>query len=198
MTTEYEATFTNIEKDEIRERLKKVGARLMREEFLQKRTVLLPSKEHEVGGGFLRVRDEGDKITLTHKIVGNKGIADQKETNLVVDNFESTVSLLTNIGCIPMTHEESKRELWNLKGTDITIDTWPFLEPLVEVEGKSEEDVRNISEELGFNWSAAKFCTIGTLYKEKYGIGPVNIAKETGKMFHLVFDSENPFLNYKN
>lgn len=36
MQIEYEATFININKDEIRARLKKVGATLVKPEFLQK------------------------------------------------------------------------------------------------------------------------------------------------------------------
>ena len=40
MKIEYEATFPNIDKDEIRQRLKESGAVLMRPEFLQKRYAL--------------------------------------------------------------------------------------------------------------------------------------------------------------
>jgi hypothetical protein len=39
MNIEYEATFYPIDKDEMRGRLKKAGAKLIRPEFLQKRDV---------------------------------------------------------------------------------------------------------------------------------------------------------------
>jgi len=78
MIIEYEATFIDINKDEIRERLKKVNAKLIKPEFLQKRSVFDFPPGKEVKGGFIRVRDEGDKITLTLKIVDGNLITDQK------------------------------------------------------------------------------------------------------------------------
>lgn len=48
MNIEYEATFANIGKDEIRGRLKAVGAELVRPEFMQKRVVLDFPTGHEV------------------------------------------------------------------------------------------------------------------------------------------------------
>ncbi|MCX6762561.1 MAG: hypothetical protein NT093_02140 [Candidatus Moranbacteria bacterium] len=66
MQIEYEATFENIDKEEMRERLKKAGAKLVRSEFLQKRTTFnIPGKKYENIGAWARVRDEGDKITLS-------------------------------------------------------------------------------------------------------------------------------------
>ena len=44
MDIEYEATFVNINKDEIRKRLKDSGAKLIKPEFLQKRVNFNPSK----------------------------------------------------------------------------------------------------------------------------------------------------------
>jgi adenylate cyclase class 2 len=194
MKIEYEATFQDIEKDAFRNQLKDSGAKLVRPEFMQKRMVfdLPPGKETK--GGFVRVRDEGDKVTLTLKIVDGNKISDQKETMVTVDDFDSTGSLMSGIGCIPRSHEESKRELWSLDGADITIDEWPFLGTIAEVEGVSEEIVKTVSEKLGFEWKAAKFCSIGTLYVEKYGFGPMDISKKTGKVTELTFEGENPFI----
>ena len=80
METEYEATFLNINKEEIRKKLKEISAVLAKPEFLQKRIPFhLPKEKHSLGK-FVRVRDEGDKITFSLKIFesGNK-IEDQKE-----------------------------------------------------------------------------------------------------------------------
>ncbi len=193
MKIEYEATFPNIEKSNARKRLETASAKLIRPEFLQKRFNLDLPKGHEVKSGFVRVRDEGDKITLTFKIVGGEDISDQKEVLIVVDNFDSTVELLKCIGCMPKTYEETKRELWIVDGVEITIDSWPFLGSLVEVEGKSEDEVKAVSSKLGFDWKDARFCTAGALYKEKYGLGPVDLARKTGKITELMFEAKNPF-----
>jgi hypothetical protein len=76
----------------------------------------------------------------------------------------------------------------------ITIDGWPFLGSIVEIEGKSESRVKIVSEKLGFEWSKARFCTAGTLYKEKYGHGPTDLAKKKGTLIRVAFNEENPFI----
>ena len=48
MAIEYEATFLDINKEETRENLKKVGAELVRPEFMQKRVVFGLPKDREV------------------------------------------------------------------------------------------------------------------------------------------------------
>lgn len=51
MDIEYEATFENVDKDEMRTRLEKAGATLCRPEFLQKRVVFNLPSGHEINGG---------------------------------------------------------------------------------------------------------------------------------------------------
>ncbi len=191
MQTEYEATFPNINKDEIRERLKKEGAILVRPEYLQKRVPFyLPGRKNSESS-WLRVHDEGNRITLSLKIVDGDKIENQKELCLDVNNFDDAVKLLELVGCEPKSYQESKRELWKLNNVEITIDEWPFLEPYVEVEGHSEEEVKNVSQKIGFGWGQAKFCAVGTLYAEKYGITEEQVNHQTPK---IVFDMQNPFL----
>ncbi|QQR77145.1 MAG: CYTH domain-containing protein [Candidatus Moraniibacteriota bacterium] len=191
MNIEYEATFTNIEKDDIRERLKTAGAVLVRPEYLQRRIpFFLPNKE-DAENSWLRVRDEGDKVTLSLKTIDGKNIENQKELCLEVNSFNDAVELLESIGCVRKSYQESKRELWTLDGVEITLDEWPFLEPFVEVEGKSEDSVRVVSEKLGFDYSKALFCAVGDLYVLKYGIHPDKI----NTLDKLIFDMPNPFVS---
>jgi len=190
METEYEATYININKDEIRKRLKDSGAILERPEFLQKRIPFDLSEERNNLHTFARVRDEGDKITMSIKSVDGDKIHNQNELCLTVDNFDHAVKFLELLGCIPKSYQESKRELWVLDGVEITIDTWPFLEPLVEVEGKSEEEVRIVSEKIGFDYSKALFCGTDKIYEMKYSI-PYT---EVNQMPKIIFDMENPFI----
>ncbi len=191
MNIEYEATFLNVDKDMMRKRLKDADAIFVRQEYLQKRIPF-----HLPGGksskdSWLRVRDEGDKTTLSLKMIDGERIEDQKEICLIVSNFDEAVELLELIGCARKSYQETKRELWKLDNVEITIDEWPFLEPFVEVEGHSEEEVKRVSEKIGFNYKDALFCAVGKLYKMKYGIHPDKI----NTIEKLVFDMENPFLN---
>ncbi len=191
MQIEYEATFTTIDKGEVRNKLKETGAKLVKEEFLQKRTVFNLPKNNEIKGGWLRVRDEGDKITLSLKVVNGENIEDQKEVCLEIDNYEQAELLLSTLGADRKAYQETKRELWVLDGVEVTIDTWPFLEPFVEVEGPTEEEVKSVADKIGFKWDEAKFCAVDTLYSEKYGISTHRINNETPE---ILFEMENPFL----
>lgn len=192
MKIEYEATFPNIDKDKIRERLKKAGAVLLRPEFLQKRcTFNLPSG-HEINGGWLRVRDEGDKITMTLKVVDGEKIENQKEIILEVENFSEAENFLVSLGCCKKSYQETKREIWNLDGVEVDIDEWPHLEPYVEVEGESEEMVKKVSEKIGFDYSQALFCCVTTLYQMKYGTPEEVINNQIPE---ITFEGKNPFEN---
>ena len=192
MHIEYEATFANIDKDEIRGRLEKVGAELVKPEFMQKRVAFYLPKGHEIEGGWLRVRDEGDKITMSLKVVNAGNIEEQKEICLTVDNFENAALFLKSIGCAAKGdgHQESMREIWMLDGVEICIDEWPFLEPFVEVEGENEDAVKGVSEKLGFDYNEALFCAVDTLYSNKYGVTTEHVNKELAV---VTFDGKNPF-----
>lgn len=191
MNIEYEATFTNIDTESMRSKLKDVGAVLVRPEFLQKRVTLNLPKGIDIQGGWLRVRDEGNKITLTLKAVHGSGIESQKEILLEVNDLDQAVELLSALACEKKSYQENKRELWELGDVEITIDEWPFLEPYVEIEGASEEAVKNVARQLGFAYDDALFGTATTLYSKKYGLAEETINNNIPK---IVFDMENPFL----
>ncbi len=193
MQIEYEATFANINKDEARKRFRQAGAELVRSEYLQKRIPFHLPKEKRSKNSWLRVRDEGDKITLSLKVIDGNKIENQKEICLTINNYEDAVELLKAIGCEPKSYQETRRELWKLDGVNITIDEWPFLEPFVEIEGHSKEAVKKISEKLGFNYADALFCSVGKIYEMKYQIPP----GEINKLEKLVFDMESPFIPKK-
>lgn len=193
MKTEYEATFTNINKDEIHRKLEASGAKLLRPEFLQKRcTFELPSG-HEIANGWLRVRDEQDKITMSLKVVKENGtIEQQQEIEIKVDKFQDACDLLEKIGCEKKAYQETKRELWELDNVEITIDEWPFLEPFVEIEGASEEEVKAVAEKLDFNYTEAYFGSVTGLYAAKYNISEEQINHHTPLILFKM--DANPFL----
>lgn len=192
MKTEYEATFRNVNKDEIRGRLQEIGAKLVKPEFLQRRNVFDLPEGHEISGAWVRVRDEQDRITLSLKIVqGNTNIEDQKELELKIDDFESASEILKLIGCRHKAYQENYREKWILQETEITIDEWPYLEPFVEIEGKNETEVRMVADRLGFDYTMAFFGSVDGLYAEKYNIPADRINRHTP--FILFNMDRNPF-----
>jgi adenylate cyclase class 2 len=191
MEIEYEATFTNIDKATIRSKLKSAGATLVKPEFLQKRVVFNLPSGHEIKGGWMRVRDEQDKITMSLKVVDGDRIENQREICLVVNSFADAELMLKTMGCEWKSYQESKREIWELGGVEIMIDEWPFLEPFVEIEGKSESEVKGAAEAVGFEYSKAIFSAADKLIQNKYGLTTDYINNHVPR---ITFDGENPFL----
>ena len=110
LNIEYEATFCDINLDEIRKKIKSLNGKLLKPMFNQKRTVLNFPKGHEIKSGWLRVRDESDKITMTLKIMESNGsIEGQKEIELIVNSYENAVNLLKTIGAEEKAVQETKR-----------------------------------------------------------------------------------------
>lgn len=189
MDIEHEATFLNVDKKDIRKRLKNARAKLIKPEFFQKRVVFNTPKRISKYC-WLRVRDEKDKITMSFKKIDGDKIENQKEINLVIDNFEKGVEFLESIGCFKKAYQETKRELWKLNRVEICINEWPFLEPFVEIEGQSEKKVKAVAKKLGFDYSKAWFCAVGLLYSKKYNIPCDIIDNKTPK---ITFNMNNPF-----
>jgi adenylate cyclase class 2 len=106
----------------------------------------------------MRVRDEGDKITVTLKHqLASSTIDNIREFEVVVDSFENACELLIEMNMKETNYQENYRELWIYKNAEVTIDTWPTIEPIVEIEGESEELVKEIANDLGFDYSKAFF-----------------------------------------
>lgn len=168
MQIEFEAKFTNISKDDLRAKLKQIGAILLRPEFLMKRVVFDPPIK--IPGGWLRVRDEGDKIYMSLKVVDGAGIKDQKETEIEIGNFETGCKLLASIGARRKAYQETKREIWQKGEVKFDIDTWPGLNPFLEIEGSNESQIKIATTSLGLEWSQAKFGAVDIVYLEELGI----------------------------
>jgi predicted adenylyl cyclase CyaB len=167
MHIEYEASFYPINLEIMRAKLQNIGAQLIKPETLMKRQVFYPPQG--VDKGWMRVRDEGDKITLAYKYVdGNKNkITDQKEAEIIINNFETGCSLLQAIGCTKKSYQENKREIWHYKDIEICLDTWPALQPVLEIEGKNLQEVKDFARLLELNWQDAFFDSIAYVYNKE-------------------------------
>lgn len=124
MKTEYEVKFLAINVDEIRERLKANGAELVKPMRLMRR-VTIDSPAMKQKDAFVRVRDEGDRTTLTYKQFDQLSVDGAKEFEVTVSDFEETVQLLAAAGLPHKSFQESRRETWELDHVEFMIDEWP-------------------------------------------------------------------------
>lgn len=174
MKTEIEVTFPDIDIDHLRQKLEKAGAVLEQPMRLMRR-IVVETPEMAERDEFLRVRDEGNKVTLTYKENHRSNvIAEVKETETTVGDFDATVLILEKAGLKANSYQETRRETWRLSDTEIVLDEWPWLEPLAEIEGPSEARVREVAGLLGFDWSEVFVGSVTDIYKRKYPKGKAN------------------------
>jgi adenylate cyclase class 2 len=170
MEKEIEATFLDVDKNQIRGRLLAAHFKLVTPEYLMRRKTFDFSQIAPGENKWGRVRQEANQITMTIKHVKGSGINDTYELELVVDDFNNACEMFQQCGAPAKSFQENYRELWEREGVEVTMDTWPGLNPFVEVEGGSEEIVRAISQELGFDFSTAIFGSIDLIYEKITGI----------------------------
>lgn len=182
--SEIEAIFINIDKDAVRSRLKKIGANLIKKERLQKRINYdFNDKSLARKQGWVRLRDEGENIRLSYKQMDERSIDGMKEVSITVGDFENADLFLNNIGLNKKSYQETLRESWVFSGVEIDIDTWPWINPFIEIEGESEEEVNLVAEKLGFNIEDATFGSVNNLGLDNFN--PSNNSKDFS-LTHLI------------
>ncbi|MFA4936737.1 MAG: CYTH domain-containing protein [Patescibacteria group bacterium] len=171
METEIEAKFLDVDPNQLRQLLKKLGAKLIHKERLMRRQtfdlldLLLKNK-----GGWVRVRDEGDKITLSYKQEKDRTLYGIRELTVEVSDFDLTCELLETIGLVKKGYQETKRETWILDECEVTIDTWPWIPTTVEVEGSTEKLVRQVSGKLALDWSHVLHGSVSIAYQKYFKV----------------------------
>jgi adenylate cyclase class 2 len=132
---------------------------------------MFDTEEMKTKRAWLRLRDEGKKITCTYKqVVADGTIEGVKEIEIVVDNFDTQKELLEQVGLKSRNYQENYREEWELNGVKIDMDTWPIIGTYIEIEGKSEAEVRHMCLMLGLSYEDGIFYTTDVIYKQKTGI----------------------------
>ena len=186
MNYEIEAQFLGVDKNDIRKKLRNIGAELVKPEVLMKRTVFYTG-EHS----FARVRDEGEgKIVMTYKNVSDdKSILGTKEVNVEIDNYNNGILFMKGCGLEIKAEQESYRETWKYGNVEICIDTWPWIPTFIEIEGPSEDEVWETAAKLGLKKADAKFGSVDTTYQYYYGIDTDTVNLHTPK---ILFDMDPP------
>lgn len=178
MQTEIEAKFTDIDAALLREKLRALGAVRKHEEVLMRRRNFdYPDERLDAINGWIRVRDEGDKVTLCYKQLIDRSLHGTKEVMVIVDDFERTCMFLNSIGLESKAYQETKRERWLYKDVvEVTVDTWPWVPTFVEIEGPTEELVKQTAADLGLDWSMAMHGSVETVYQMHYDVTEYEIA----------------------
>ncbi len=167
MIVEIELKFYPVDKDDTRGRLKKAGFKLSNTEFMMVRSVFTPPDPKT---GWARVRAEHNRTTMSVKRVNSESISGMEEAELTINSFDAGVTFLEAAGFRKKAFQETLREIWKRDNVEATIDTWPGLDPLIEIEGDSEEHVMKAVADLGFDKDKAMFGSVDIVYEKVFGV----------------------------
>lgn len=146
---EIETKILEFDEQSLRDNLKSANAEY-EGKFMQKRVVFFISDEKSNGDEFVRVRTDGKKTAITWKFRSRaKELNNTEEVEIEVSDFDKAVQIISKVwkGKTPI-YQENEVEKWNYKGVEVAILTWPLIPPYIEVEGKTEDAVRNVIKEL--------------------------------------------------
>jgi len=169
MQTEIEAKFLDVNPDDVRERLFSIGGVMTHPERLMRRKVFdFKDGRFDQKGAWLRVRDEGDKVTVSYKQQRDTTLHGTSEHVITVDDFGAACELLVQLGMVEKSYQETKRETWMVGEVEVVIDTWPWIPTFIECEGLSEDELRAVVEQLGFRMEDAVHGGVAAAVYRRY------------------------------
>lgn len=167
MKIEYEIRVLEINKEDVINKLEKLGA-VKKGEYNQKRYVydLKPVQD----GKWIRLRTNGQKTTLTYKDITSNTIDGTKEVEIEVEDFKKANEFLNKIGFEDRSYQENSRIQYILDEVEIDIDSWPMIPTYMEIEGNSEEEVLKMKDILKVNPDKITTLNCDDIYKQIYNI----------------------------
>ena len=171
---EKEVKFLNINPEGIEKKLKKIGAKKIFKKLYKRRVFDYPDLRFNKLGAYIRLRDEGDKITLTFKQRigakthdGTTNDEGMEEVEINVSDFGKTNEFLRKIGLEEKFYEENERIRYQLNDIEFDIDSWPLLEPYLEIEAPSWQKIERAIKLLELDPKDKKIFSTYQVYQLK-------------------------------
>ncbi len=167
---EIECRFLEIDKEALIKKLLDLGAQDLGECLLEETIIYDTEGIWKNSSRFIRLRKIGDKIKLSYKEHTSHTVDGTYEIEFEVSDYKKPELLFEKLGLRAYRHQEKKRHTLKLDEVIFDIDTWPKIPTYVELEGESEEALKNIVDKIGYNWEDAVFHNAGWVIENKYNI----------------------------
>lgn len=168
---EYEVKFINIDPKTIEQKLLSLGGEKVFDRVFHRVVFDYADLRLDKVLAWVRVRDEGDKVTMAFKqrqpSNAAKNDTGMVEDEIEVSDFETACSILRRIGLTDKFFMENRRVQFKLDGVEVDIEYWPLLQPYLEIEGESWDEVNRTIEKLGLDPNEKKIYTTTQIYAEQ-------------------------------
>lgn len=114
---------------------------------------------------------------MTYKCIHSDTIDGTEEYEITVNDFSIASDILLKTWLKNTSTQENLREIWENNDVEVCIDTWPWLKPYIEIEGKSPDIVRVYTEKLGFDFSEGLFGGSEVVYEKELWIPSTVLTK---------------------
>lgn len=168
---EIEVRFLNINEKELKEKLRKLGAKDLGEDFLEE--IIFYDKElkwHKNQGKFVRLRKQKGIVYLTYKHHYEESATGTEEIELTVSDMQQAKLFLESVGLAAFREQQKKRHSFELNNVVFDFDLWPQVPWYLEIEGPSEQSLKDAAALVGLHWKDAVFENPRKLIKKYYNI----------------------------
>jgi adenylate cyclase, class 2 len=169
---EIEVKFLNIDPQAMEQKFVELGAKKVFDRIFKSRVFDYPDLRLNSQAAWIRLRDEGDKITLSFKQrQGAQGDGGQTndtgmtEHEVTVSDFEATSNIFFGAGFIQKFYEEKRRIRYMLGDVELDIDYVPLLDPYLEIEADDWAKIDKTIEVLGLDTKDKKIFSAFQVYQ---------------------------------
>ncbi len=133
---------------------------------LQRRWVFNISDGKDGADEFVRIRTDGIRTTLAYKYRKGSGLSNTDELETEIADFDTAAAIFKKI--MPNHYyQENRRIAYDYKDAEISIDYWPMVAPVMEIEALDEEIITQIIKELGIVGKNKGNISMAKIYAEK-------------------------------
>ena len=167
---EIEAKFLEIDKNKLVSKLKELGAEDLGNLLLQETIFHNSDSKWDNDHQFIRLRNGHEGITMTYKHHQKQSVDGTEEIEIDVSDMDQAAKILKKIGLIPRRYQQKYRHKFVIDGVTVDIDTWPKVPTYVELDGPSEESLKNLAAKLELDWGKVVFEDARRTIENRYGV----------------------------
>jgi len=167
---EIEVKFLEIDKSALIDKLHALGATDLGEEIISEQIFYDKERKWIDEHKFVRIRKTSKGAFLTYKHTEDRTATGTLEIEFRITEPEKVKDFLEAINLPMFREQEKKRHKFKLGGVVVDIDSWPQIPTYVELEGPTENSIKNAAVKLEFDWNKGVFGTAAQVIEEVYKI----------------------------